>query len=408
MMRVKSLAAAVILVLTSHRAGAQVLVGPDVPVPELRFIRQNVRSDAKTDLRCATGTIHFVRPWVRAPFNDIDLGYFVEIQSLTQAAPPRAGRYLGALSTKTPLRLLISDQIDEENAIMSMSADEPAKAIENSPLLYAALVRSRLAASVPDAQIAVGKSLESGCNVSGTLDLAEETRGQTTKGPVTGLTFRFEGIVTAAQYRREPPISDAKSVVANLHDKEGRSIGAGIILGVQGDYLYIATCHHVVWSAAGPASGLSVSFFSRQDARFPAVVMNGADTQLDLGLVGVPISAAAGMPEVKQLVIGAVDQLPQGVRVRSVGHPSGVPWRTAVSEERFARRLPNDLEFESPIGDEGSSGGAVFNACGGLIGMTKRAGGGVAVATRIDRILRKLDEWNVGVKRSTASCAAQD
>lgn len=384
---------------------AQSLVGPDTPLPELQLTRQNVRADTRSGLRCATGTVSLARPWMRPPFDSMRIGHFVEIQSSSQAAPVGAGRYVGIISTKGATKLLIGEAIDD-NVTMSIGSETSNEPFDDSEVLYGPLLRTSLSAAIPDAQIAIGDMSGPGCTVSDPLDLTAEVPDDTTRGPYTAMTVRFLGSVTAADYRREPPVEDAKNVVVNLRNAQGQTIGAGITIDRSGNYLYIMTCRHVVWSGDDPVPDITVTFFSAPSKPFPAVVMNASDVDLDLALVGVQTSTP-GLPAVKQFVVGSVDDLSLGGRVRSIGHPSGVLWRVAGNPERFSRRTGADFEFETGIADEGSSGGGVFNACGGLIGMTKRAGNGLGVATRIDRILDKLVTWNFTVQKSPTKCLSE-
>jgi S1-C subfamily serine protease len=393
------------LLLLVGSVHAQTLVGPEAPVPELRFTRQNVRSDGTNGLRCAVGTITLVRQWQPRPFNEMNIGSFVEVQATDQAAPPHGGRYFGAVSTKQPSQLIVAEEIENDDAVVSASVDKLEESALGDTPLYAPLIRRSIAPSIAGAQIAVGHEIASGCAVTGDAELAGEVHGDTTKGPVTAVTIRFTGPVMPSQFRRLPALNDEKRVVASLRNAQGQSVGAGIILGQQGNYIYIATCKHVVWSETGKLSDLSVTFFDASDRSFPASVLDTVDGTLDLAVVAV---SADGAPPPKALIIGSIDNLSLGSTVRSIGHPAGVLWRVAGNPEKYSRKRAAELEFESTIADEGSSGGALFNACGGIVGMTTRAGTGLASASRIDQVLAKLAAWHINATVSAARCFAED
>jgi S1-C subfamily serine protease len=386
---------------------AQTLVGPDVPVPELRFTRQNVRSDGTNGLRCAVGTVTLVRQWQPRPFNEIDIGSFVEVQATDQAKLPNVGRYMGFVSTKQPSTLIVAEEIENNDAELRMSFDaseDSSRALDDTPL-YAPLIQRSIIPSITRAQIAIGNQLSSGCAVTGNADLAGEIQGDTTRGPLTAVTIRFTGPVTPSQFRRLPAVNDEKRVVASLLNANGQSIGAGIVLGRQGNYIYIATCKHVVWSETGKLSDVFVMFFNATDRKFAATVLDTADEALDLAVVAVSMD---GVPSPAALIIGNIDDLSLGSTVRSIGHPAGVLWRVAASPEKYSRKRGAEIEFESTIADEGSSGGALFNACGGIVGMITRAGNGLASASRMDQVLAKLAAWGIRAAGATARCFAED
>ena len=149
-------------------------------------------------------------------------------------------------------------------------------------------------------------------------------------------------------------------------------------------------------------------FFSLAGESFPVNVLDFSDDEekgLDLAVLAIP-TATAGLPEVGKLVVGNPRELVLGATVRSVGHPGGVLWKMAATPEKFSRHASSDLEFESLIADSGSSGGGLFNACGALIGITKKAGASTGVASPIDRVLDKLAEWNIVIASTTAPCSS--
>jgi S1-C subfamily serine protease len=400
---------------------AQVQSGPDIPLLELRITRQNVRTDDGLGVRCVTGTIHLKYPdqiaYRPEPFVLVAgalrrIGAFVEVQSLDQSEPPDEGRYAGGIYQRGGRqRLILIEKIEDDDIQVSVDATEAegrsAAEIEASvaSAMYSAALRDTVATSAAEAQMIVGDDLsEKGCGVSGSIDLAKLVHNpMLSAAGATPLIVRFAGThIAASRYRRALPLQEAKNVVVNLRDAEMQSIGSGIVLGIRGDRLYIMTSRHVAWPDDEKRNEVRVSFFTAPGESFKANVLDFSDPNLDLAVLSIP-ATTPGLPPVRPLSLGDLSSVKLATPVRSIGHPAGVLWRDAATAEKFSRRASSNLVFESTIVDNGSSGGGLFDSCGGLLGMIRWGGSGDGVATPIDRLLEKLAEWQLGFSYPAAT-----
>ncbi len=140
--------------------------------------------------------------------------------------------------------------------------------------------------------------------------------------------------------------------------------GSGVIYGSDG---YIITNHHVIEGAS------EVAVVFADGARFPAQVV-GSDPTTDVGVLLVDRT------DMTPLAIGSSDALTIGEPAVAVGNPlglSGGPTVTSGIVSALDRRLTiptgEDLyglvQTDAPIAP-GSSGGALVDASGRLIGIT--------------------------------------
>ncbi len=140
--------------------------------------------------------------------------------------------------------------------------------------------------------------------------------------------------------------------------------GSGVVYGSNG---YIITNNHVIEGA----SEISVIF--ADGARFPATLI-GADPETDLAVLLVD------RPDLTPITLGASDGLLIGEPAIAVGNPLGLeggPTVTSGIVSALNRTLSVDagsplyglVQTDAPIAP-GSSGGALVNARGHLIGIT--------------------------------------
>lgn len=144
----------------------------------------------------------------------------------------------------------------------------------------------------------------------------------------------------------------------------GESGGSGVVYGTDG---YIITNHHVV------EGNDRVSVIFADGARFPAIVV-GSDPVTDLGVILVERA------DLTPLEIGSSDGLAIGEPAIAVGNPLGLeggPTVTSGIISALDRSLPvtfnqilyGMVQTDAPIAP-GSSGGALVDAEGRLIGIT--------------------------------------
>ena len=144
----------------------------------------------------------------------------------------------------------------------------------------------------------------------------------------------------------------------------GESGGSGVVYGTDG---YIITNHHVVEGRD------SVAVIFADGARFPATVV-GTDPVTDLGVLLVERA------DLTPLDIGTSDRLAIGEPAIAVGNPLGLEGGPTVTsgivsaldrsvQVTFNRVLYGMVQTDAPIAP-GSSGGALVDAQGRLIGIT--------------------------------------
>ena len=182
-----------------------------------------------------------------------------------------------------------------------------------------------------------------------------------TAPPPTGAPPTLGGSVTAAQVaaRVIPSI-----VAVDVSSLLSAGSGSGVVYGSDG---YIITNNHVI----DRASEISVTF--ADGARFTATLI-GADPQTDLAVLLVQ------RPDLAPISLGSSDTLVIGEPAIAVGNPlrlQGGPTVTAGIVSALNRTLTTDtgnplyglVQTDAPIAP-GSSGGALVNARGELIGIT--------------------------------------
>jgi putative serine protease PepD len=144
----------------------------------------------------------------------------------------------------------------------------------------------------------------------------------------------------------------------------GQGSGSGVIYGEDG---YIITNHHVVEGAS------SVAVVFNDGARFPAEVV-GSDPVTDIGVLFVQ------RQDISPITVGSSDSLSIGEPTVAVGNPLGLaggPTVTSGIVSALNRTLivPGSetlfglVQTDAPIAP-GSSGGALVNSAGQLVGIT--------------------------------------
>jgi S1-C subfamily serine protease len=168
--------------------------------------------------------------------------------------------------------------------------------------------------------------------------------------------------------------------------------GSGVIYDAEGR---IVTNAHVVDSGAGFEVVLA-------DGRIYEATVVGVDTATDLAVLD--IAADSVVP----INLGSTDELSVGEPAVAVGSPLGLeggPSLTSGVLSAFDREVQTDstttlfgmLQTDAPI-TEGSSGGALVDGQGRLIGITTAVGvssvgvEGIGFATRVEIVSRVVDE----------------
>jgi hypothetical protein len=193
---------------------------------------------------------------------------------------------------------------------------------------------------------------------------------------------------------------DVRSVVTAITAyRAGGSIpelGAGIVLGVSADSVYIATALHVV---VDREESVWVRFSFAPEDSVQAAVRHASDDlfALDLAVITVPAPAdPAGALSAHRGRLGDSGVLRQGDQVSPVGCPDGECWGAPSPPDRILSG-GEDILFQSVFVKGGSSGGGLFNEEWEVVGLVTDSDPPRARAIPMDRVMRQAAAWGVPV-----------
>jgi Trypsin-like peptidase domain/PASTA domain len=177
---------------------------------------------------------------------------------------------------------------------------------------------------------------------------------------------------------------------------EAPTAGAGIIMGMANDRLYVATAYHVVRRKASDANNLQVQLKWLPGEWVPARLLEHADETLDLAVIAVPEASKLGVPRLGWPALTRPETLTRATSVFPIGYPSGTAWFIGVQPHLVTIVTPTLIRTEGNLVD-GHSGGALVTQDGGIVGLVSRADALVGESQRIDRVVDKLSEWGYRV-----------
>jgi ankyrin repeat protein len=177
------------------------------------------------------------------------------------------------------------------------------------------------------------------------------------------------------------------------------AFGAGIVFGRDLDRLYILTANHVVRRAAVEASNIRVTFKSMPDKSLPAKLLAQADRELDVAVVALEGWAGQGVDGCKLPFdrLGDGGALQRGDTVYAIGNPNGENWRMP-SPDRLYNIGAGQLAFQSAFIAGGSSGGALLNSEGRIVGMVRRDEPPSGGAIPMSEALPLVSKWGYPVQ----------
>lgn len=186
-------------------------------------------------------------------------------------------------------------------------------------------------------------------------------------------------------------------VVAIRSYQPGRMLpqfGAGVVLGLDDQSVYIATARHVV---EGADRIWAVSAAAREDSASARVVAVPEVGTLDLAVIAVDRGAfpAGFQPVVDRL--GDPSRLSSGDPVTPVGCPDEVCWSAPALPDRVLAASPVDVLFQSDFVKRGSSGGALFDRWWELVGLVTTSDPPRAGAIPIDYVVEQAATWGIPV-----------
>ena len=184
--------------------------------------------------------------------------------------------------------------------------------------------------------------------------------------------------------------------------------GAGLLIGMDAERVYVATATHVV-SRCAQNDGTRVRF-RWSSMPIPARVLNTDALPLDLAVVAVPRAAAMqGAPVSVSLDrLGDPALLRRGDPVYAMGNPRGIAWGVSAAPDRFASAEGDVVLFASTFIGEGHSGGALLNDRGEIVAMIRGDQPPTGEAISVTRILARVREWKhpIGLKPPLPRVAA--
>jgi alpha-tubulin suppressor-like RCC1 family protein len=220
----------------------------------------------------------------------------------------------------------------------------------------------------------------------------------------TALLFTLVLPFAAAQSPAlDPSREDIKRLIVRIdstfQDKAG--FGAGIVLGMQNDQIYIVTANHVVREGETSAKQIKVQFRGHKE-QLVAQPGTHYDTGEDLAVVIVSNAKANGIDAGAFPFdrLGDSSALAQGDPVFLAGHPQGVPWSVTVTPDAFIEPDEDSLRFESKSLFPGHSGGALLNFRLEIIGLLRSDQQPNGDALNIVKALAMLKNWGYPVQLS--------
>jgi outer membrane protein assembly factor BamB len=185
-------------------------------------------------------------------------------------------------------------------------------------------------------------------------------------------------------------------------------IGAGIIVGIDQDRIYIVTANHVV--RQGPQTemtGLKVLLKWLPGEWTDAKLLADFDADLDVAVISVP--GARSLILNRRLLFDRLGSEPQRKdQVYTIGFPGGQQWFSRVTADIVSGSTSDLITFETTFLQPGSSGGALVNANWEIVALVKQDQPPNGVAVRIDRVIEKLTQWSYPNRLAKRSATSTD
>lgn len=198
----------------------------------------------------------------------------------------------------------------------------------------------------------------------------------------------------------QPDVERVYDLVVMIESDIG--LGAGIIFGRKANNIFIATANHVVRRGPQEASELRVQLKTSPGKWIPASLAPDFDAHSDIDLAVLQIEDFED--HVKDFCALPLDRLAphnglqRGDRVYPVGYPHGASWASPIEPDLLADATGELISFQSSFIEQGSSGGALINDQGELVGMIKNDKPPFGVAVKCARIFSTLRTWGYPIQ----------
>ena len=174
---------------------------------------------------------------------------------------------------------------------------------------------------------------------------------------------------------------------------------AGVFVGSDRQNAYFITACHAVVQDDARVSSVRLQFRSSPQI-FKAQVFEHYDPALDLAVVQVPV---VNLPQELSAIVRKDAAL--GVAVRVIGHPAAGDWSIASGTVQNMNTPAGDIHHFTTSRDsslaEGHSGGPVFDANGGFLGMHTASGPTYGIEAKSSEIVNQLAAWHVPTNNLT-------
>ena len=172
--------------------------------------------------------------------------------------------------------------------------------------------------------------------------------------------------------------------------------GAGTVVAVSGQDVYIVTARHVINAdGVGAALTVEVEFKARPKEWYTARALDGDAGSYDIAALRVALPAGLRAEQITGVGIAPPNSATRGSDVFPVGFPEGTEWSDPVRPDKVSSVRRENITFQSQFVREGHSGGPLLDSCGRVVGMVVERRPPEAIALPIDLIVDRLKEWSV-------------
>jgi tetratricopeptide (TPR) repeat protein len=172
--------------------------------------------------------------------------------------------------------------------------------------------------------------------------------------------------------------------------------GAGTVVAVSGQDVYIVTARHVINAdGVGAALTVEVEFKARPKEWYTARALAGEAGSYDIAALRVALPAGLRAEQITGGGIAPPTATTRGTDVFPVGFPEGTEWSDPVRPDKVSTVGRDNITFQSQFVREGHSGGPLLDSCGRVVGMVVERRPPEATALPIDLIVDRLKSWSV-------------
>jgi S1-C subfamily serine protease len=180
-------------------------------------------------------------------------------------------------------------------------------------------------------------------------------------------------------------------VKLNVYQEDAIETGAGIVLSIRQNVLFILTAYHVI----DEADSIIVQFYDSPALQMKAQAYERIDRDKDLAVLYVRNyqDPAAAIP----LYLGDISKIKELDEVVALGHPGNFEWEPSAGNFRTLDPSNHLIRFEGITIDFGNSGGPLLNKDFELIGMVTKKLAQYGYALEINHAIEILRNWTVPV-----------